>query len=121
MRAAAVYFTLVFGIGFLLGPIRVLFLEPRIGQRAAELTELPLMVVAMTYAAHFIVRRYPQRPLGTGMVALAMLLGAEIAVGMALRGLSLAQILFDRDPVSGPAYFASLALFGILPWWLSRR
>ena len=56
-----------------------------------------------------------------GLIALALLLGAEISVGMLLRGLSLAQILFDRDPVSGPAYYASLAYFAILPWYLSRR
>lgn len=120
MRPAAVYFTLVFGAGFLLGPLRVLLLEPRIGQRAAELTELPLMIVTITFAARFILARYPQHPLRTGLVALALLLGAEIAVGVALRGLTVAQILFDRDPVAGPAYYASLAYFGILPWHLSR-
>ena len=121
MRAAAVYFCLVFGVGFLLGPVRVLFLEPRIGLRAAELTELPFMIAAITLAARFILRRYPRGPLRTGLVALALLLGAEISVGMLMRGLSLAQILFDRDPVSGPAYYASLAYFAILPWYLSRR
>jgi hypothetical protein len=121
MRAAAVYFALVFGAGFLLGPIRVLFLEPRVGVRAAELTELPLMIVAITFAARFILRRYPRNPIRTGLTALALLLGAEITVGMALRGLSLQQILFDRDPVSGPAYYASLAYFAVLPWYLSRR
>ena len=73
MRAAAVYFALVFGAGFLLGPIRVLFLEPRVGLRAAELTELPLMIVAITFAASDIVfhpREFlPEHPNGMTFTA----------------------------------------------------
>ena len=34
------YFGLVFGTGFVLGPVRVLWLAPRVGERWAELIEL---------------------------------------------------------------------------------
>jgi len=34
--AGLLYFALTFGAGFLLGPIRILVLEPRVGVRAAE-------------------------------------------------------------------------------------
>ena len=37
VKPAAIYFGVVFGAGFALGPIRVLWLEPRVGARAAEL------------------------------------------------------------------------------------
>jgi hypothetical protein len=121
LRIAAFYFALVFGTGFVLGPIRVLLLEPRIGRRAAELIELPLMLVAIYVAARWTLRRDGRRPLRTGLVALALVLTAELAVGVSLRGLTPLQVLTDRDPVSGTAYFATLAVFGGLPWWLRRR
>ena len=34
---ALLYFALVFGVGFLRGPVRVLWLAPRVGERGAEL------------------------------------------------------------------------------------
>jgi hypothetical protein len=37
----------VFGTGFVLGPIRVLWAVPRLGERVAELMEAPLMLVAI--------------------------------------------------------------------------
>src|SRR5690242_18698322 len=37
LKAALVYFFVVFGIGSLLGPIRILLVAPRLGERAAEL------------------------------------------------------------------------------------
>lgn len=41
IRSAAVYFGIVFGVGFLLGVVRVPLLVPRFGERAAELAEMP--------------------------------------------------------------------------------
>ena len=44
--AGTMYFAAVFGVGFLLGTVRVLFIEPRTGTRWAELAEMPLMFAA---------------------------------------------------------------------------
>src|SRR6185503_11470140 len=41
--AGLLYFSGVFAAGFLLGAVRVLWAGPRIGERAAELLEVPLM------------------------------------------------------------------------------
>jgi hypothetical protein len=49
--AAALYFTIVFGVGFLLGPIRVLWLEPLVGPTAAALCEAPFLLAAMVIAS----------------------------------------------------------------------
>ena len=44
------YFGLVFGVGFLLGPIRVLWLEPRFGPIVATACEAPFMLLAILVA-----------------------------------------------------------------------
>jgi len=55
------------------------------------------------------------------------LLAAEVATGVALRGVSLRDALINRDPVSGSLYYFSLALFAVLPalragrWRRARR
>jgi hypothetical protein len=49
-----------------------------------------------------------------------MLLIAEVALGLAARGGSVRDVLFDRDPVSGTAYYASLCLFALMPWLRAR-
>ena len=49
-----------------------------------------------------------------------MLVG-ELAVGIGLRGMTAADIILNRDPVSGTAYYVSLLLFAAMPWLVSRR
>jgi hypothetical protein len=116
LKAAAFYFAIVFGVGFVLGPLRQLWLAPRVGVRAAELLELPLMLVAIYFAARAIVRRYPQAPrLWFGWLALGFMLVAEITLGVALTGKSVPQVLLDRDPVSGTAYYVALLIFAVMP------
>jgi hypothetical protein len=81
MIRGGVYFALVFGVGFLLGIVRVLALVPRLGERWAELAEMPLMLVAIILSARFVVRWFPatQRPsyLVSGGTALFLLIVVE--------------------------------------------
>lgn len=74
LKAAVVYFALVFGAGFLLGFIRVLFAVPRVGERMAELLEAPVMLAVIILAAYWIVRRFQLQAgvisrLGVGLIA----------------------------------------------------
>jgi hypothetical protein len=50
LKAGTLYFALVFGAGFVLGPIRILWAVPRFGTRMAELVETPLMLVVTILA-----------------------------------------------------------------------
>lgn len=125
-RAALAYFALVFGAGFALGAVRVPLLVPRLGERAAELAEMPFMLLAVVLAAHWVVRRFGLAGHGraawqVGLLALALLLGAEVALAAALRGEGPVQALFERDPVAGGAYYLALCAYAAMPAWLASR
>jgi hypothetical protein len=129
-KAAAIYFGLVFGIGFLLGVIRVLVVVPLVGTRYAELLEAPLMLLAMTLAARWLVRRFcrrwpTDRLLTVGGLAVGLVLVADFAVGVGLRGMTPQQVLLDRDPIAGTVYYGLLLLYALMPaiqgYWLMGK
>jgi hypothetical protein len=124
--AALAYFALAFGAGFVLGTVRVLWLVPQFGARAAELAEMPLMLAVSYFAARWTLRRFalPQGAaarLGVGLLALACLLTLEFTVVLQLQGISIQESLARRDPVSGAAYAASLLVFALMPLLVRRR
>jgi hypothetical protein len=126
LKPAVVYVSLVFGVGFVLGTFRVLWLVPRVGARMAEMLESPLMLLATVLAArwvarHFSMRGRPAASLGLGLTALLLLLAAESGLGVALRGGSVLEVLLNKDPVSGTVYYALLGVFALMPWLLARR
>ena len=125
MKRGILYFTLVFGVGFVLGAVRVFWLVPRVEERVAELIEAPFMLAAILLSARFVVRRLPSpKPsshLGSGVFALAILLAVEFTVVLALRGLSMAEYLKTRDPIAGAVYVALLVLFALAPWGYAQR
>jgi hypothetical protein len=57
LEPAAAYFALVFGAGFVLGAIRVSWIVPSIGARAAVLVETPVMLAVSALAARWTNRR----------------------------------------------------------------
>jgi hypothetical protein len=125
-KAGAAYFACVFGTGFALGSVRVPLLVPRLGVRAAELIEMPLMFCAIVIAARWIVRRFalpptPAARLGAGALALAMLLSGEFTLVLWLQGLTIEGYFASRDPVSGTAYAAMLLVFAAMPLWVVRE
>jgi hypothetical protein len=125
IKAGVPYFTLVFGAGFVLGSIRVPLLVPRLGERAAELVEMPFMLVVVLVSARFITRRFSLRAsafsrLGAGLLALCLLVAAEILLAVALQDRTLGEYVASRDPVSGTVYVAMLALFAVMPLVFAR-
>ncbi|HPE00477.1 MAG: hypothetical protein RL669_1628 [Pseudomonadota bacterium] len=123
---ALLYFVLVFGVGFLLGPIRVLWLAPQVGERSAELIEAPLMFGAILLASRWIGRRWcagwsHRAILGVGAGAAACVLGADLAVGVGLRGMSVAQVFLARDPVGAAVYYALVVFMALAPSLWKRR
>src|SRR5437762_8323548 len=120
LKAGVLYFAVVFGASFVLGPIRILWVVPRLGTRMAELVEEPIMLVITILAARWIVRRLamPPKPasrLGMGGIALSLLLIAEFTLVLWLRGLSIKESLAARDPVAGTVYYVALGVFAVMP------
>lgn len=125
INAGMTYFALVFGAGFVLGSIRVPFLVPRLGERAAELIEMPFMFVVVWVSARFIIKRFglPANVLprlGAGLLALGLLVTAEVLLAVTLQDRTLGEYVASRDPVSGIVYLAMLALFAVMPLILAR-
>lgn len=125
LRAAASYFGLVFGAGFVLGALRVAFLVPRLGVRRAELLEMPVMFAAILWSAQFVVRRFalaaaPAVRLSVGCLALAFLVVAELAGAWLLEGQRPGDYIANRDVISGSVFMAMLGLFAAMPLLVLR-
>jgi hypothetical protein len=126
LKASMLYFALVFGAGFVLGSIRIVWVVPRFGVRMAELMETPIMFVVTIFAARWIVRWLavpptPSSRLGMGCIAVSFLLIAEFTLVLWVRGLSIGEYLSTRDPVSGTVYYVMLGVFAIMPLLVARR
>jgi len=125
IKAGLAYFTLVFGAGFVLGALRVSFLVPRFGERISELSEMPLMLAVIVTSARLVTRRFAvpfsiAARLGTGLLALGLLLAAELLLAVVLQDRSLGDYVASRDPISGSVYLAMLVLFAVMPAFIGQ-
>lgn len=125
LRSAFAYFAGIFALGFVLGTVRVLWLVPRLGETAAVLIELPVMVTASWLWARRIVARHrlPSRrsALALGLGGLALLLLAELALGLTLFGQSAGQWLAALTTPPGALGLAGQVLFGLMPALVWKR
>lgn len=121
IKAGAVYFLLLYVIGFLLGATRELLLAPRFGAVVASALEALPMLAAIIYLAPLLARRFGVAPnsagrIVMGLAGLALLIGAEIAITRSMRGLSPQEWLAHFASVEGVIYAALLAAFAAMPW-----
>ena len=72
LKAAGLYFALVFAAGFVLGTIRVLLSVPRVGTRTAELIETPILILISLLAARWIIRRFAVPPSATERIVIGL-------------------------------------------------
>jgi hypothetical protein len=120
VRAGSAYFALIFSLGFVLGTVRVLAVIPRIGEFAATLVEIPLILTASWFVSGWLIRRMQIAPdtrsrllMGAAAFGLAM-------IAEPLLGLSFGRSLSDQWSAllrpAGMAGLAGQALFGLMPW-----
>jgi hypothetical protein len=125
VMAAALYFVGVFAVGFLLGPIRVLWLEPRLGTTIAVLCETPFLVAAMVAVARWVsnklhVSGHIVARAAMGGVALVLQAVADGVVGIGLRGVTPAEQLAYFSTPAGLIYAAALLAFAAMPVLVNR-
>ena len=126
LKAGGLYVALVFGAGFVLGTIRVVFLVPVVGSRMAELMEMPVMFGVIVFAARWVVRALEVSStvscrLGMGGIALVLILALECSMVLGVRGLSFHQYVEAFDPIAGTAYVVMLGIFAVMPFLVSGR
>lgn len=113
------YVGAVFAAGFVLGVLRTLVLVPLLGELAAVLVELPLMLTIAWLVCARILRRWPLSPfaaLGMGAIAFLLLMGAEASLSTLLAGRSLAEHLALYSQLPHQLGLAGQLAFALFPW-----
>lgn len=133
VRLSLVYFSLPFAGGFVLGSIRVPFVQPALGVRYAELLEAPIMMVVIWHSAQFISRQMEGAwkgraafitPILIGVLAFVWLMLVEITITAILNGgwwNAVHIYVTGRDPVAGPVYGMTLLAYALMPWYIWYR
>ncbi|WP_375588981.1 hypothetical protein ABWH89_18775 [Hoeflea alexandrii] len=120
LNAAAAYFCATFAAGFVLGTIRTLLVEPTTGALGAVALELPLMLAVSWIACGWALRRFDLESrfsprLVMGVVALALLMGAELFVSVLLAGRSPGEHLALYQTVPALLGLAAQLAYAIFP------
>lgn len=119
--AGAVYWAIVFALGFVLGTLRVLWVAPAIGLLPATMLELPVILTASWFAAGWLIRRFAiasrGEALAAGALAFAILMAAECALASVLTGQSPAQWLAGLRQPHALLGLAGQVVFALMPWW----
>jgi hypothetical protein len=118
-KAGALYAIVVFSIGFILGTIRILLLAPRLGETAAVIVEVPIILAASWPVCRWCVdwlnvrRTVPVRSL-MGLVAFLALMLAEVGLGAVLARSIIDQLAMYQS-ASGAIGLAAQVIFAIFP------
>lgn len=132
IRLSIFYFVLVFMAGAVLGSLRIPFLQPYLGQRYAELLEMPVMMAVIWQAAQFTTWEIVEDPNGiwsfaapllVGIFALLWLLATELATTALISGFwnVFTVYFYERDYIAGPIYGLALLSFAIMPLVIRLR
>jgi hypothetical protein len=120
LKAGIICFLLVFLVGWILGPIRELWAVSHFGRTAATLSEAVIMLMAMMVAARWVIRWFevPQTlsdTLSVGLIAMGLLLPAEIVGVHWVRGLSVRDYLTGFLTAPGVVSLLMFLVFAAMP------
>jgi hypothetical protein len=111
------YFAGVFAVGFLLGTIRTLWLAPAVGELAAVVMELPIMIAISGWWCRRLLARQPLPTAGRavmGGTAFLWLMLAELALSLAF-GRTMGEHLAGLLTPPGLLGLAGQFVFAALP------
>ena len=125
LRAGLIYFAIVFAIGFVLGAVRTLSLEPLLGDLVAVLVELPFMLAAAWLTCGWVIRHLrlphglPAR-LIMGGTAFGLLILSEYGLARFMSGQGIAEFFANWGTTyAGVVGLVGQILFALFP--LIRR
>jgi anaerobic C4-dicarboxylate transporter len=105
LKAGLAYFVIVFGVGFLLGTFRVVAVIPVVGERAAVMLELPIMLAISWFSSLWLIAKFNvvcrlMPRLIMGGLAFGLLMAGEVGVSMFGLGRTLAEHLasYGNEP-----------------------
>ena len=116
---------MLFAFGFVLGTIRVLFVVPHIGELAATIAEVPVMLTAGYFTCRWAIRRW-QVPstiairLAMVLWFLALLFVFEALLGATLFGRSVAEQWTALGSPSGLVGISAQIIAALLPLFVSK-
>jgi len=110
----------MFAVGWILGPIRELWAVSRFGRVEATLLEATIMLVAMVLAARWVIQQFEVRQtlpptIAIGLVALGVLIPAEIAGVVFVRGLSFQDYFSGFLTAPGMISLVMFLIFTAMP------
>lgn len=120
LKAGSAYFVAVFAVGFVLGFIRVVILQPIVGELAAVLIELPFILAASwTLCAHITVKFNVPPTLTArfimGILAFGLLITAEYMLARYGFGQTSSEQLRDIAKAAGAIGLAGQIIFAMFP------
>lgn len=120
LRAGLFYFAAVYSIGFVLGVVRNIAIQPRLGEVLAVLIELPLILVAAWIISDRLVTRFDLADELTsrtlmGFSAFGLLMLAELVVSVWVLGNSAGEYLGHYRTAAGGLGLAGQLLFALFP------
>lgn len=122
-RLSLIYFGAVFALAFALGIVRTLIVAPAIGEFAAVMMEVPVVLAASWVVARHLLRVTPM-PLAAraamGAVAFALLMAIEAALAAVLRGQSVGGWMQALGTPPGLIGLAGQVGFAVVPLLAGR-
>lgn len=125
LAAGLVYFFLLFALGFALGTARVMIFAPRLGDIAATLLELPVMLAAAFFLCRWIIHAWHVPPsLGVRWIMvlwfIALLMIFETGLGVALFGRTVAEQWVALVTPAGLLGLSAQMVAALLPVFIGR-
>ena len=120
LKAGAVYFAIVFAAGSVLGTLRFLIVRPAVGETAAVLIELPIMLAISWFTCAWITRRcavssHPGARAFMGAAAFLLLMAAEFALSASVFGRSMSEFAASLATAAGMIGLAGQIAFATFP------
>jgi hypothetical protein len=119
VAAGSLYFGIVFALGFVLGVVRTLAVEPAFGKTLGVVVELPVMLTASWWVCRRLMRRMGVAGIHEaalmGALAFVLLMGAEAAMSVLLFGRTLSAHLALYAEPADLLGLVGQVVFAILP------